>query len=387
MKKNLSIIFTIILIVLLYTSCSSFNLSKEELIIPQETISEKEDIISQKTIIENDASQGESDSATTIQLDQVQELNFIETDVGDEKVKHDLIKIPITANSEISSFCIYNNTMYYSIDYLPYFDDPTGEKGNLSFEDKYNTVIRAYNIADKSDKLIYSYDLDYAIAITNIQCNGDYIVWEDYPRTETNLFCTVKKMKLNEDSLAETIFSYGDMEGEISNVTLTLTGNCILKLPNEYYNVINDISITCKKDDENTIMNISGEKIAPFDLEVVGEVSNPMCNGSFIIWAEGYDAYDRNQLYFYDIKNQITKKIVTPYFFSYAFLGDYVLVNQDNGMYCYDIRTEECFKIWEGDTMEFIFTFQGLQNNTYTEWIADEADYCSVVNFYVEYND
>lgn len=86
---------------------------------------------------------------------QVKTYNYQEAESIAERVKMIDFKITTQNDGNIGAFCIYDDTMYYALDYLDYFDNPTGKKSDIAFEKQYNTQIRSYSIESGKDTLLY----------------------------------------------------------------------------------------------------------------------------------------------------------------------------------------------------------------------------------------
>ncbi len=81
------------------------------------------------------------------------------------------------------------------------------------------------------------------------------------------------------------------------------------------------------------------------------------------------------------------EKIELSYAFSYALVGDYILVNQNEGLYCYDIKDNTYCNLWEtakDEWVAFNFTSLGMENNAFGEVKNSDTDVMQVVNFYVK---
>ncbi len=343
---------------------------------------------------------------SNIDQDQLKIFNYQESNSIMNNINISNYNIDIPTNGSINSYCIYNNIVYYSIDFFNKYNNPTGGKNIVNFESEDNTQIRSYNLNDNTDILIYQYNEQRCIQVTDIQCNGTELVWEDYPNNNTNLW-NVKKISLNSNNIPENIISYNIAEGEMVTITLTITtdnlywyeqntemenalylckynfktGNksiekegLTISSPYEHVNILNNIYTTYEATNDNTtiihISNLNNNK--SIDINVAGTISNPVSNGEYCIWMKSYDSNDRGSLFIYDILNQTYEKINTPYIFSYGMINNIIIVNQENGLYCYDIKNKIGKNIVPTDNISFGYTVQGQENNVYVQKIDTE---------------
>lgn len=330
----------------------------------------------------------------------VKVIGYKKADSVINDVKMETFDIDIPYGGQANSFCIYDSTIFYAVDFSNYFDNPTGEKEAVNFEKKYNTQIRAYDLNSKEDILLYQYEEENCVQVTDMQCNGKELVWEDY--TIENVW-NIKKMSLAEKSVPEDIVFYEAEKGKMTTATLTITSDGLfwydqvsdkndnpinlnkydfvtkevsieksglaLSSPYEHINIVNEICTTYETNNDNTttihIYNLKNKK--EINLNVTGRVSNPISDGEICVWMKGYDYQDRVNLFVYDISKETTEKIEVSYAFSYGIINSMVLVNQEEGLLCYDVKNKEYGNLIPTENISYGYTFQGQQNNVYTQ--------------------
>lgn len=228
----------------------------------------------------------------------------------------------------------------------------------LSFEEKYNTQIRVYDIKTDSDELVYQYHEDGCVDISDIIFDGTYLIWEEVKDDRTVYML---------DPTTQTQPQKLDLESQAVN-PFTLCGNY-------------DISLE-KGDGTSsiTIQNIDNHEKRT--LSVKGAVNRPVANEYLCIWTE--ESGDADILYVYDFnEGKLSQIEFSPgRLFSYALLDHYVIANQrressygKEGIYCFDLEemTYEQLFSSEDDANTFLFTFQGVDHSVYFE-LADQTD-------------
>jgi len=118
---------------------------------------------------------------------------------------------PFMPENAISGcFCANGDTVFYLAyfgDYL--LDQETGN--NKEFEPQYNTQIWAYDKESGSCALIYQYDEDWCVEISDMVCDESTLVWEDYGDEGWRL----QAMPLDGSASPEIIISKADMNSDI----------------------------------------------------------------------------------------------------------------------------------------------------------------------------
>lgn len=364
------------------------------------------------TFILTSCSKSEVETINISDSGQVKTYDYQESDFIAEKVKIDDFEINTQSDGNIRTFCIYDDTMYYTLDFLNYFENSTGLKSDIVFEEKYNTQIRSYNLESGNDILLYQYEEEECIEVTDMQCNGKELVWEDYTKENT---WNIKKMTINSDTLPEDIFSYDAEKGKMDSITLSITADSLfwfdqidngdkpiilnkydfkskkitiekkglsLSSPYEHVNLTDGVCTTYEtnKDDTTIIHVIDVKNKDQLDISEPGSVSSPISNGEFCVWVKGYDSNDRKTLFIYDITRDTLEQIEIPYAFSYGIIKDLILVNQQDGIYCYDVKNKEYKNLIETENISYGYTFQGLNNNIYAQEHGDDHG-VNIINF------
>lgn len=86
----------------------------------------------------------------------------------------------------IGAFCVYGEDFVYEVNYKDFLTDQTGLKGDIPFEDKYNTQLRRLNMTTGKDELLYKYDAQGCVDTTDIECNDKYCIWTNGYGGESN---------------------------------------------------------------------------------------------------------------------------------------------------------------------------------------------------------
>ena len=116
----------------------------------------------------------------SISSNEIEKLSdFRESAEQIEKLTIEEIAIPIPEHSNVTSFCVCEDKVYYAVEFGDYLIGPKQTGGEeIAFEDKYNTQIRAFCIESKENELLYQYNVAKCISVSDIQCNGDSLSWE-----------------------------------------------------------------------------------------------------------------------------------------------------------------------------------------------------------------
>lgn len=289
--------------------------------------------------------------------------DYEETESVKNEIVIDSFEIDLPENSSVSTFCVYMDTLYYSVHYIDFFEDPIGNRPEIKFENQYNTQIRAYSLKHKKDELLFQYEEDRCIQVTDLQCNGKELVWED---DMDNNQWNIKKLSLNN--------KFDTKEVRIGQADLSLASAY------EHVNIVHDVSVTFKAlEDGKTmihLMNLRNKKSETFQVNC--PVSNPVSNGEICVWSKGYE--DRSVLFVYNIKDQSIEKIAASEIFSYGLIDEILIINQKEGIFGYDIKSKEYSVLIDKEEGTYGFTFQGFKGNVYAEMFQDQHK-LRVVNF------
>lgn len=289
--------------------------------------------------------------------------------------------------------------IYYGLVYSVPFESATSEEDVPEFVSEYNTQIRSCNMQNGEEEVLYTYNAKHYIEISDMCCNGETLVWEDYNVDDT--WWRVQKMELSEPESAEVLFDSNSEGKEFSAVTLSLTENELywynmnqenkhpIELwcynletqekemkqsaldttsPYEHMNVVKDNCVTYKEEqDGKTTILVSDEKGRENRITVAGEVSNPICDGRYCAWMGGYDYIERDYVMVYDLKEGELQKIDGAYVFSYGLVNECVILNREDGLWAYDLAENTKELLLEGDGVTCCFTTETSDGNLYMD--------------------
>lgn len=349
-----------------------------------------------------------------IKLDkeELQTYDYQEVESSEQDIKISECEFSIPEHSQVDAFCVYNNIVYYVVGFSDYLENNTGSHF-VEFEEKYNTQIRSFNMNSKEDCLLYQYKEDNCINVTDIVCNGNYLIWEDYQSDEWK----IQKLSLAEDEVPEIIIDNSTYEsGTLWTITPVITEDSLywydqsdepdnpvtlyrydfetkktdtfqsgldLSSPYTHVSIVNGICTFFEKKDKDKsiiyIYNLAKKELTT--LTVPMDVSNPISNGEICIWLKGEDYYDREILYVYNLLEGSFEQINVSNAFSYGILGEYIIVNQtdydlynNNELFCYDAKCKTYFPITSSENVIYGFTFYGLPDNIYMEKWSDNKE-------------
>lgn len=209
--------------------------------------------------------------------------------------------------------------VYYSVEFGDYLLRPKQiGKEEIPFEDKYNTQIRAFCTETKEDNMVYRYSAKECIGVSDIQCNGKELVWEEYQN----------------DAWNKKLISLEEIKDGIIQIC-----------------------------ENSNILNIETDL----------DASSPTANKQLCIWMKGYDYHERQELYCFDREKQTTYCMPTSYTFAYEVLDDMILLNQEDEIICYNVKTMEKTMLTEGKR-GYGFLFSGIEGNVYAEIFDEEKE-------------
>ena len=112
------------------------------------------------------------------------------------------------------------------------------------------------------------------------------------------------------------------------------------------------------------------------------EVRDPISNGEICIWLKGWDYYDREMLYVYNLLEGSLEQISVSYAFSYGILGEYIIVNRhdydsyrNDELFCHDVKSKTYFPVTSSENVSYGFTLHGLPDNIYADkWIYNKEN-------------
>lgn len=324
------------------------------------------------------------------------------------------VYIDIPKGADISTFCVYGDDLYYSFDYISYFEYEANILRNATFEEKYNTQIRVYNISTGMDTLLYLYDEDFCVQTTDMQSNGEVLVWEHYG-VESDSWSIMSLDLQCEGSVEELLIDNAE-KGMLSTVTLTIdeenlywydiieseeesnsvelkrynfekeevyTDQTELRLmtPYEHVSIIGDICTTYSSINADTsgIFIYDMETDEKMELQVDGQVDSALSNGEFCAWMDGLDYYNRFEIFIYDLNTNEYKKMETSYVFSYGIVGEYLVLNREDGLWVYDVLENKCDNLIKSERTACGYTFQSFSGSLCMELLINENEECGIV--------
>lgn len=345
-------------------------------------------------------------------------ISFSETDNVKMQLAIKQISIPTQENAYINSFCEVDGIIYYTVSFFDYLEKIAMEQkdNTLRFEEKYNTQIRAFNTSSKEDRLIYKYNKDYCVLVTNLVCNGEYLVWEDYAKDSS---WSINKINLGNNKVINTpkvIISQNDYPDTIlGSITLTITkdylywyqctpstdkgkfntridyydfendkvstimDNLFLISPYERVSIVDNVICAYSKDiDDIYVIHVYDIKAnARHDIIVPTNVVAPISNGKIIIWSDTFDA--KRNMYVYNLEKDEINLIQNGddySLLSYNILDDKVLVcnSKDadgfSNIYYYDIygNTRSNITTNNNENISYGYMFYNYRNSIILEF-------------------
>lgn len=124
-----------------------------------------------------------------------------ETNAKDE-FKAYALKLP--EGAEASDYCLFNNKLYYVLDYASILTDQSGKGKKVDFVDKYQTTIRCYNLISKEDTLLYTASGSEYMVIKKLQVSGKYLLFSTYRRSSASRNAPEQGEQLNLLSLEKS---------------------------------------------------------------------------------------------------------------------------------------------------------------------------------------
>lgn len=335
--------------------------------------------------------------------------NYEESNEDSSKIKMEEYQMSLPEKANMNTFFVFGNTIYYAVGYNNYFEGATEDSQRI-FEKQYNTQIKSVNMETNEEKTLYTYDEQNCVEVTDMQCNGKVLVWEDYGVDSESW--SIKMLDLEKEMYVETIETYTQENGDFSTVTLSITDEDLLwynineeenvmnpnmlwrynfeeeetslqkdnldtASPYEHMNSINGIYTTYQYIDENTsdIQIYDTKKDTNIILRVKGLVSAPICDGKICVWMCGYDYNNRNEIYIYNLKSKEFEKIECKYVFSFGLVNNCLILNREDGLWLYDIIEKKSKCLIQGDGIVCGYTFETFEGNVYMDnYIGNEGE-------------
>ena len=309
--------------------------------------------------------------------------------------------LPCPENAVIGAWCVYNDLIFYAVDYIDYLSDHTGTGTTIAPSEVYHTRILRYDISTKSATDFYI--TESIIPISDLCCNGEILLWEEYPKN-IEVSWEIKYKLLNDSSLEPNILlKDGDVDGILSDIIPNLDGNKVylydqtdtdntahpillyyyditsgktslqkteldLSSPYEQVSILNQWMATYQININNS--NIYIENIEHGENKVIRvptRVCHPVTNGFYCVWKKTYDAELTPGYYLYnDYQKSIDYIQVENNIFAYTILGDYVILTCSDGIWCYDPEKRQYQCLLDDEDYSNIYISIGEDGNAYT---------------------
>ncbi len=355
-------------------------------------------------------------------------VSYTESDHLKEQVCLGIIDVPIPEHAYVSSWAVYDDMVYYEADYIDYLTDYEG-KGAIEPTAEHRTKVMSYDMQSGETKILYQ--AEDIIAITDLCTDGKILIWEEYPRLE-NVSWRIKMLSLTEkDSVAETIFSDGDTEGELWDIIPNLTEQKIywydqddvekdehpiklysydikkeeiklekegldLASPYEQISIIDGKICTYemhapdgakqKYFKTSSIYIEDREKNGKITLLTPSKIMHPVANEKFCIWGESYVSDD--ELWLYDYQSGQLECISLEMMggkFAYMLLDDLIIVSTRNGIWCIEPETQTYTNmLLFGDEYSYGNIWHALDGNAYMQ-IDSSEEKISIAKMYKDH--
>lgn len=309
--------------------------------------------------------------------------------------------LPCPENAVIGAWCVYNDLIFYAVDYIDHLSDHTGTGAAPAPSDVYNTRILRYDISTESAADFYV--AESMLPISDLCCNGEILLWEEYPEN-IEISWELKYKLLDDPSMEPNILlKDGDVDGELWDIIPNLDGNKVylyeqtsaddtahpvllycydiiskkaslqktdldLSSPYEQVSILDQWMASYQINTDNSsiyLENIeNGEEKA---IQVPTRVCHPVANGSYCIWKKTYDAELTPGYYLYnDSRKSIDYIQVENNIFAYTILGDYVILTCSDGIWCYDPEKRQYQCLLDDEDYSYIYISTGDDGNAYT---------------------
>ena len=339
----------------------------------------------------SDSTETQIESYDTQETLQVNKKEFSNRAGSDCTIKE--FKLPLPENADISCFCYSSPYIYYGISYTFYKESMLTAGKEFVYSDDYATQIRRYDVQTKKDILLYQYD--NCVEISDIQSDGDAVIWEDY-LGEDGTWRVVKQSKDKND--IQLLFSAKDTQSTMDAVTLKEKDGSVYwydrsenngkyglyQYADKNISILNDdISLVSPFQhvtlDGNKAVKIYTDADEKIQIQVGGKdidtgirsVSDVQINDQYVVWHEENII---NKIYVYDRKAKQIYMIETDDFFSYGMLEHTLIVNGSAGVLAYDLdqETDTVIKPASQNTNMYLYIFQG-QDCLYTQRVDDQS--------------
>lgn len=335
----------------------------------------------------------------------INNINF--TDSQDLSDKLDMIyySFGVPDNSYVQNFCIYDSIVYYVITCYDFknLNGDYEENDPAKMTPSYTTQIRYYDAVKQENDIVYEFDGDLEHTISDIQCNGNYLVLmeSDY---------TVNSFKLNIINLTDKTVDTVDMNNSVimdfyARYSLTMMDKSIYwfsmkqvgqkatlsKYDFETKEIDRDIVVTkddcqcyayciykneyimSELDDDNDKQMYMGDINSKYTnyLKIDTLMTDPLCNNKMCVWTGTSNSGNDMMLYIYDYINKDISKLEQLSYMQYGIIDRFLFINDEQGLTCYDINSKKKLLIPATDNNSVYMIQQGMQNDLVAQCSTD----------------
>lgn len=129
---------------------------------------------------------------------------FTQKTEDDVKNKLKAYALTLPEGAEASDYCLFDDKLYYVLDYASILTDQSGKGKKVDFVDKYQTTIRCYNLISKEDTLLYTASGSEYMAIKKLQVSEKYLLFSTYRRSSASRNAPEQGEQLNLLSLEKS---------------------------------------------------------------------------------------------------------------------------------------------------------------------------------------
>lgn len=288
---------------------------------------------------------------------------YKDTDISQTCLNVDKYDIPLPEGAGCGAFCVYGDNVYYSVQY----PDPTqiGEE----FKKEYNTSIWRYRTDIKESELIYQYDLDYHVSISDMKCNGNVLICSEWYRYNR---CRVKYFDLQ--NIDEPVEIITEGENSLSGINMMLSEDSVywvenvtgetgkyninrysftdgkvyreeesvpLVAPYKEMRMCEDMYAVCESDESGkySIIIHNTAKGTEEVIEVSEEIEIFACNSRFCIGKP--DTSYSDCIYVYNIEYKQMIKMEMEKFNQCVLMDNMVIVSAETGVTAYNLDKKE----------------------------------------------
>ena len=112
-------------------------------------------------------------------------LEYSDGELQGDKLELQKYALTYPQEATLSTFCVKDEMIYYGLVYSVPFESATSEEDVPEFIPEYNTQIRSCNMQNGEEQVLYTYTAEHYIEISDMCCNGEALVWEDYNVDDT----------------------------------------------------------------------------------------------------------------------------------------------------------------------------------------------------------